>query len=304
MPSEGLASPSFAEFAQQFREGRVEPELGPPTGPRTADPPATSDSPTAGEMSGIVSEIDAEPRLFDFVPREAPPTSAPSRRAPAEGPHIGSVVYLLLVGLVAAATIGIFFGIAFFLLAQPKDKTFVGAGPVSPGVEQAVSTAKGTTRAGDAPATIIASAQTVPIPGPVSGWSSPAAPPPQVGPSPAAEESAGPPGESTHRPSGGRRSGAHSAARRSRSAHHYRQPAREELAAQAEKQRILSAAMDRAHHENFSDPFQSLTPPQARQRNSFDQLLTQLIGQTKPAPSLMPPRAERPDPFAQGVWNK
>jgi len=303
MPSEGLASPSFAEFAQQFREGRVEPELGPPTGPRTADPPATSDSPTAGEMSGIVSEIDAEPRLFDFVPREAPPTSAPSRRAPAEGPHIGSVVYLLLVGLVAAATIGIFFGIAFFLLAQPKDKIFIGAGPVSPGVEEAVSTAKGTTRAGDATATIIASAQTAPTPGPVSGWPSPAAPP-QVGPSPAAAEAAGPPGESTHRVSGGRRSGAQSAARRGRSAHHYRQPAREELAAQAEKQRILSAAMDRAHHENFSDPFQSLTPPQARQRNSFDQLLTQLIGQTKPGQSLTPPRAEQPDPFAQGVWNK
>ena len=184
MPSEGLASPPFAEFAQQFREGRVEPELGPPTGPRTADPTATSDRPTAGEMSGMVSEIDAESRLFDFVPREAPPTSAPSRRAPAEGPHIGSVVYLLLVGLVAAATIGIFFGIAFFLLAQPKDKIFIGAGPVSPGVEEAVSTAKGTTRAGDATATIIASAQTAPTPGPVSGWPSPAAPP-QVGPSPA-----------------------------------------------------------------------------------------------------------------------
>jgi hypothetical protein len=209
------------------------------------------------------------------------------------------VVYLLLVGLVAAATIGIFFGIAFFLLTQPKDKIFIGAGPVSPGVEEAVSTAKGTTRAGDATATIVASAQTAPMPGPVSGWPSPAGPP-QEGPSPAAAESAGPPGES----SGGRRSGAHSAARRGRSAHHYRQPAREELAAEVEKQRILSAAMDRAHHENFSDPVQSLTPPQARQRNPFDQLLTHLIGQTKPAPSLTPPRAEQPDPFAQGVWNK
>ena len=87
MPSEGPAS--FAEFAHQFREGRVEPELGPPTAPRTADP--------AAEMKGMVSEIDTEPRLFDFVPREAPPTSVPSRRAPAERPHIGSVVYLLLV---------------------------------------------------------------------------------------------------------------------------------------------------------------------------------------------------------------
>ena len=281
MPSEGLATPSFAEFAQQFREGRVEPEIGPPTAPRTADP--------AAEISGMVSKIDTEPRLFDFVPREASPTSAPSRRAPAERPHIGSVVYLLLVGLVAAATIGIFFGIAFFLLAQPKDKTFIGAGPMSPGVEEAVSTAKGTTRAGDATATIVASAQTAPTPGPVSGWPRPAAPPPQVGSSSAAAESAGPPGESTHRASGGRRSDAHSAAGRGLSAHHHRQPAREELAAQAEKQRILSAAMDRAHHENFSDPFRSLTPPQARQRNPFDQLIMHLTGQTNPAQSLTPP---------------
>jgi hypothetical protein len=99
---------------------------------------------------------------------------------------------------------------------------------VSPGVEEAVSTAKGTTRAGDATATIMASAQTAPTPGPVSGWPSPATPP-QVGPSPAAAGPAGPPGEATHRASGGRRSGAHSAARHGRSAHHYRQPARESL---------------------------------------------------------------------------
>ena len=165
MPSEGLASPSFAEFAQQFREGRVEPEIAPPTAPRTADP--------AAEISGMVPKIDTEPRLFDFVPREAPPTSVPSRRAPAERPHIGSVVYLLLVGLVAAATIGIFFGIAFFLLTQPKDKIFIGAGPVSPGVEEAVSTAKGTTRAGDATATIVASAQTAPMPGSGIGLAKP-----------------------------------------------------------------------------------------------------------------------------------
>src|SRR5207248_3143668 len=71
-----------------------------------------------------------------------------------------------------------------WLIAQPKDKTFIGAGPMSPGVGEAVSTAKGTTRAGDAPTTIIASAQTAPTPGPVSGWPSPAAPPPPVGPNP------------------------------------------------------------------------------------------------------------------------
>jgi hypothetical protein len=114
MPSEGLATPSFAEFAHQFREGRVEPELGPPTAPRTADP--------AAEMTGMVSEIDTEPRLFDFVPREAPPTSVPSRRAPAERPHIGSVVYLLLVGLVAAATIGVSLASLFSCSHSPRTR--------------------------------------------------------------------------------------------------------------------------------------------------------------------------------------
>jgi hypothetical protein len=67
-----------------------------------------------------------------------------------------------------------------------------------------------------------------------------------------------------------------------------------ELAAQDEKQRISSAAMDRAHRENFSDPFQSLTPPEAGQKSPFDQLITHLTGRTNPTPSLTPPRAEQP----------
>jgi hypothetical protein len=60
-------------------------------------------------------------------------TSAPSRSAPAKRPHVGSVFYLFLVGLVAAAIIVVLFGVAFSLLTLPKDHTVVGAGPVSPG---------------------------------------------------------------------------------------------------------------------------------------------------------------------------
>ena len=40
-------------------------------GRRTAYATVTSDSPVAVGLSGVVSEIDLEPRLFDFVPREA-----------------------------------------------------------------------------------------------------------------------------------------------------------------------------------------------------------------------------------------
>jgi hypothetical protein len=47
--------------------------------------------------------------------------------------------------------------------------------------------------------------------------------------------------------------------------------------------------MDRAHRENLSDSSGSLTPPHAAAKNPFDQLITQLTGQTKPARSLTPP---------------
>jgi hypothetical protein len=236
----------------------------------------------------VVSEIDLEPRLFDFVPREAQLTSAPSRSAPTDRPHVGSVSYLLLFALIAAAIIGIFFGVAFALLTPPKEHTFVAAGPVSPGEEEAVSTAKATPSPGDPQATIVTSAETAPVPDPTSHAPDPVLSPPQMNSSAAGAEFAGP-GAPTRSASGGSRSRAHSATHRGRSTHHHQQPA-----AQAEKQRVLSAAMDRAHRENFSDPFPSLTPPRTGARNPFDLLITHLTGPTKSAQSLTPPRAEQP----------
>jgi hypothetical protein len=271
MPSEGLASPYLAKFALHERQGRVEPELGPSTVLRTPYPPVTSGSPAAAGPSSVVSDFDAEPRLFEFITREAQLTSAPSRSAPAERHYVGSVFYLLLVGLVAAAIIGVFFGVAFSLLTLPKDHTVVGAGPVSPGAEEALSTAKATTSPGDPPEAIVASAGTAPVPDPTSPVPDPTASPPQVSSS-AAAELAGP-GEQMPGASGGSRSPAHSATHRGRSAQHHRQPP-----ARVEKQRILSAAMDRAHRENFADSFQSLTPPKAGARNPFDLLITHPTG--------------------------
>jgi hypothetical protein len=288
MPSDGHASPCLAEFAPHERQGRVEPELGPSTVPRTAYATVTSDLPVAAGLSGVVSEIDLEPRLFDFVPREAQLTSAPSRSAPTDRPHIGSVFYLLLVGLVAAAIIGVFFGVGVSLLTLPKDHTVVSAGPVPPGAEEAVSTAKAAPSPGDPPATIVASPGTAPVPDPTSHMPDSPASPPQVNSSAAAAEFAGP-GAPTRSASGGSRSRAHTAIRRGQSAHHYRQPP-----AQAEKQRILSASMDRPHRENSADSFPSLTPPRAGTRNPFELLITHLTEQTKPAQSLTPPRTEQP----------
>ena len=289
MPSEGLVSPSFAEFARHKRQGRVEPKLGPRTALLKADPIATS---AATEISSMVSESDTAPRLFDSVPREGQLVSAPSRGVPVERLHVGGAFYLLPVGLVAAAIIGVFFGVGFFLLAQPKNQTLVTAGPASPGVAEAVSAAEDTMATGDAPTTITASEQTAPTPHPASDPPDLPAPPPPVSSSPTAAEFAGPPGEPTQNANGGRRSHAHSAAGRDRSDRH-RQPVRKELGGQGEKQRTLSATMDRAHHENFSDPFQSLTPPQAGQRSPFDQPITHLTRRTNPTPSLTPLRAEQ-----------
>ncbi len=45
------------------------------------------------------------------------PISFPSRRGVAIGPP-GAIIYLISIGLVAAATIGVFFGLGFYLLAQ------------------------------------------------------------------------------------------------------------------------------------------------------------------------------------------
>jgi hypothetical protein len=304
MPNHRLAGLSLAEFEQQFCQGRVEPELGPPLAAPRVDAVVRPDaSRAAADISGVFPEIDNTPQLFGFAPREAPSNSAPSRRARAQRLHVGSMFYLLLVGLIAAATISVFFGIAFFLLAQPKDRTFVGGARVSSGMEEPFTTARDTTRAGDAPTPIVPSAETAPVPDPASGSPNPLAPPPGS-PDPAATELVAPPGEPIRSGSAINRSIAPSSPRLGRSAHRHRQPTREKPAAQAEKQRQFSAAMDRAHHENFSDPSPSLTPPQAGAKNPFDQLITQLTGRTKPAQSLTPPRPEDPGPSAQGVRSK
>jgi hypothetical protein len=122
------------------------------------------------------------------VPGEAQLTSAPSRSAPTDRPHVGSVSYLLLFALIAAAIIGIFFGVAFALLTPPKEHTVVAAGPVSPGEEEAVSTAKATPSPGDPPATIVTSAETAPVPDPTSHAPDPVLSPPQMNSSAAGAE--------------------------------------------------------------------------------------------------------------------
>jgi len=283
MRREGNVSSSFAHIASLDRPGRVEPELGPSTAHRTSYPSVSSDAPAAPRLLGAGSDLDSEPRLFDFAPGEAPLPSAPAHPAPADRPHFNSA-FLLLVGLVIAAIIGVYFGLSFSLLKQPKDRIVVAAGPASSGAEEAKSNAKVTTGPDGSLPTVVPSAEPAPAPEARSHEPDPPAPPPQVSSRPDAAKAVTPPGEPIRSASGGSRSRAHSATRRGASTQPHPQPA-----PQTEKQRILSAAMDRAHRENLSDSSGSLTPPHAGAKNPFDQLITQLTGQTKPARSLTPP---------------
>jgi hypothetical protein len=300
----GGASRSLAELATHGRPGRREPELWPSTVFRTAYPSSTSDASAADAgLLDMVSNIRREPRLFDPVPGETRPSSASGRSGLAERPRVNSFFNLLAVGLVGASIVGVFFGIAFSLLPQPEEKTVVAAGPGLRGAEQSVSTAKGSTDPGDPPAKIIASPGNARGPDPRSHALDSPTPAPQAGSSPgneptpnapAPQASSSPANEPTPNAGASNQSLGHLPTRRERSAHHHPHPL-----ANAEKQRILSAAIDRAHRENFSDPFQSLTPPRAGARNSFDQLITYLSEQAQPVQPLTPPQPGTTDSFDQ-----
>jgi hypothetical protein len=81
-------------------------------------------------MSGMSSDTGNERLLPGLVPAGSLPTSAPSRRNMAAGVPVGDLLYIVSVGLVTMATIGVFFGIGFFLLAQPTEEPIAAAAPL------------------------------------------------------------------------------------------------------------------------------------------------------------------------------
>jgi hypothetical protein len=81
-------------------------------------------------MSGMFSDTGNERLVPGLVPAGSLPTPAPSRRNMAAGLSIGILLYIVSVGLVAIATIGVFFGIGFFLLAQPTEELIAAAAPL------------------------------------------------------------------------------------------------------------------------------------------------------------------------------
>ncbi len=92
------------------RPGSEEPELGLRSPPRPPDP--LLDTESAG-WSGLSSPPDPEPS-------RAPTTSAAL--------PVGSLFYLALIGLIAAATIGIFFGAGFLLLVHAGKESIADTG--------------------------------------------------------------------------------------------------------------------------------------------------------------------------------
>jgi hypothetical protein len=81
-------------------------------------------------MSRMFSDTGNERLVPDLVPGASLPTPAPSRRNMAAGLPVGILLYIVCVGLVAIATIGVFFGIGFYLLAQPTEELIGAAAPL------------------------------------------------------------------------------------------------------------------------------------------------------------------------------
>lgn len=89
--------------------------------PRSSSDPADV-ADTRGVSAGMLADTEGK-RLLAVVP---PRTSAP-RRVTSNLP-VGILLYLLSLGIVATATVGVFFGIGFFFLAQPTEAMNANAG--------------------------------------------------------------------------------------------------------------------------------------------------------------------------------
>lgn len=103
-----FSSLSFNQPARRFWKNRAAPDFGP------------------GNAASLINR--------GRKPAVVPEVSTPSRRTNAVGRSVGILLYLTSFGLTAAATIGIFFGTGFWLLASPVSETITdsGRGPLRP----------------------------------------------------------------------------------------------------------------------------------------------------------------------------
>jgi hypothetical protein len=307
MRSETFADPSLDILLRRPRPGDAEPELGLRSPPRPPDF-------TAGFATSIFSGTEDE-KPTSVSSR---PNVASNRRATAAGLSVGSLLYLVLVGLVAIMTIGVFFGASFLLLTRPAKemKADSGAGDRVPSRpygddmrasreappiprELAAPDSAAIAALPDSPLAQSAAVAETAAPQQKAAQGSPLAPPSGEPPSRTALEpepvssssafpapaapSVSPPPSSTA--GGGRPGGAKRPTRFGPSDHARAEP--------------------RHPHSRSGHSARSHTPPQARQTSPIDELLTRLSGQPKPAArTLTPPPADQPGPFSQRVGNK
>lgn len=268
------------------RPGSAEPELGLRSAPRLPDPLSGTESAGRGALSSPP----------DPMPSRAPTTSAAL--------PIGSLLYLVLVGLVSAATIGIFFGAGFLLLVHRGKETVADTGTRDRDPPRAYGDAA---RADlkDPPAPLEAAAPDSAAVAAPSG--SPLAQPAAMAEAPLPQQSEvaekSPPGASSSHPlartllepepaSGSPGSSASamplarpapiSAADVPASGAAKRRPTRDGRS-------HYSQTALRHWHPRSDHSAPTLTPPQSAQPGPFDRLLTVLTGRSG---SLTPPRAQ------------
>lgn len=90
---------------------------------RSSDPTDFTDR--LADPGGMLSDTGNERGLPVLMPAASPP--ALRRRRPPALP-IGILLYLVSVAVIAIATVGVFFGIGFFLLVQPTEAMIPNAG--------------------------------------------------------------------------------------------------------------------------------------------------------------------------------
>ncbi len=112
-------------------------ESAQPPAPRSAskasDPAIFPDM--VAERSDTRPDTGDQRRRLDSGLAASPSTSTPPTRGAARRLPVGTLLYLISAGLVATATIGVFFGTGFFLLAHHAEQTTAGSGSRDHGTE-------------------------------------------------------------------------------------------------------------------------------------------------------------------------
>jgi len=314
-----FGNPSLARPERELRQDRMEPRLFPASRIRPLDSPATE----AEEVSRA--------GLDERVSASSPTISAPDRCTPASAePSAGTFLSLGLVGLVATAIIGAFFSIGLLLLSSPAKHTIAASEPISahppapmpPAPATAVpSVAPVPAAPKESPPPQSKAIQAAPPPAPSSRPSSQAAVPPPKPPQSKSVQAASPPAPSnppspqaavpppkpasvaavspvaahdtaaSPSPSPLQKAAAYHAAAHPPQRH--LQPEHTRAASRARAAHLRSARESGSPAPRQSHIARSLTPPPDQTR-SFDQLVSQLTGQTKPADQDLPTRQARP----------